>query len=235
MIAGVVYRRRIRLLHPFGQNRARTRRVAESSVSGEHVGESITRSLDFEPLALARGDGDVEIIGIRGNARHRSLLTPKLATDDADSSAIIVSHLGNGARRNILIARVRHLQRCRQVRPQLKAVHAPVAVTFWHLLMENAAAGRHPLHISSGHFARIAQTVAVFDGTGQHIGDGLDPAVRMPGESRAIVFGVIVAEVVQQEKWIEILGLAEPESALQFDACPFDGRLRLNDLPYWAE
>jgi len=36
----------------------------------------------------------------------------------------------------------------------------------------------------------------------------------MPGKSRQIIVWVIVAEIVQKKKWIEILRLAETESAL---------------------
>ena len=99
-------------------------------------------------------------------------------------------------------------------------------VALGHLLVQDAAAGRHPLHVAGGHFAFVAQTVAVLDRAGQHISDGLDPAVRMPGKSRQIIVWIVVAEIVQQQKRIEILGLAEPEGALQLYARAFDGRLR---------
>src|SRR2546426_1016907 len=101
--------------------------------------------------------------------------------------------------------------------------------------MQDAAPGRHPLHISGGHLSLVAQAVTVFDGAGKHVGDRLDTAVRMPRESCPVVVRVVVAEIVQQEKRIEILRFAEPEGALQLDARALNGRLRLNDLFYWAE
>ena len=52
------------------------------------------------------------------------------------------------------------------------------------------------------------------------------PAVRMPGKSRQVVVRIVVAEIVQQQKRIEILGLAETEGALQLYARAFDGGLR---------
>jgi hypothetical protein len=83
--------------------------------------------------------------------------------------------------------------------------------------VENAAAGGHPLHVAGGHFAFVAETVAVLDRTGEYVGDGLDPAVRMPGKPSNVIFWILIAEVVQQQEWIEILGFAEAESALQIN------------------
>ena len=42
--------------------------------------------------------------------------------------------------------------------------------------------------------APVSQTVAVIDASRQHVGDGLNAAVRMPAKSRAIIFRTIVAE-----------------------------------------
>ena len=114
-------------------------------------------------------------------------------------------------------------------------MHAALRIALGHLLVQNAAARRHPLHVAGGHLALVAQAVAVLDRTGQHIGDRLDPAMRMPGKSRQIIFRILVAEIIQQQERIEILGLAEAEGALQLYARAFDRRLRLNDLFYWTE
>jgi hypothetical protein len=51
----------------------------------------------------------------------------------------------------------------------------------------------------------------------------------MPGKSGAIVFRTIVAEVVEQEKWIEFARIPETEGAPQLDACTLDCRFGLND------
>src|SRR5579859_2731111 len=107
-------------------------------------------------------------------------------------------------------------------------MHPPLRVSFRHFLMQDAAAGSHPLDVTSGHFAFVAETVAVLDRTGQHVRDGLDSAMRMPGESRQVVCRILIAEVVQQQKRIELLGLAEAEGALQLYSRSFDGWLGLN-------
>jgi len=101
--------------------------------------------------------------------------------------------------------------------------------------MENTAARCHPLHIAGGHFAFVAQAVSVLDRAGKYISDGLDAAMRMPGKSRNIIFRMLIAKIIQQQEGIEILGFAETEGALQFNAGAFDRRLRLNNLFYWAE
>jgi hypothetical protein len=57
----------------------------------------------------------------------------------------------------------------------------------------------------------------------------------VPGEACQVILWVIVAEIVEQKKRIEIPGFAKTEGALQLDAGTLDGRLRLKDLSNWAE
>ena len=108
-------------------------------------------------------------------------------------------------------------------------MHAPARVPLRHFLMQDAAAGRHPLHVAGAQLAAIAQAVAVLDRAGEHIGDGLDAAMRMPRETGAVIVGTIVAKIVQQQERIEFAGVAETESAAQLYARAFDGGLGLND------
>ena len=105
----------------------------------------------------------------------------------------------------------------------MKTVHASVGVAAGHLLVQNAAPGGHPLDVSGGHLALVAQAVAVLHFAGQDVRDRLNAAMRMPRESSQVIGGILVAEIVQQEEWIEFLGLAKAEGTLQFNACPFDG------------
>jgi hypothetical protein len=77
--------------------------------------------------------------------------------------------------------------------------------------MEDPSAGRHPLHVASPQRPAVSQAVAVIHRTGQHVRDRLDAAVRMPRESRPVRAGVIVSEIVQQEKRIELGRVAEAE------------------------
>ena len=98
--------------------------------------------------------------------------------------AVVFGDLGNRTRRNVLVARVGHLERGRKIGPELEAVHTPLRVTLRHLLVQNAAACRHPLHIASRHMALVAKRIAVVHLACQHIGDGLDTPVGMPDSRR---------------------------------------------------
>ena len=44
-----------------------------------------------------------------------------------------------------------------------------------------------------------AKAVSMIDRSGQHIGDGFNPAVGVPGKAGPIVLRPLVAEIVQQE------------------------------------
>ena len=70
--------------------------------------------------------------------------------------------------------------------------------------MQDAAAGRHPLHVAGAEIAAVAEAVAVLDGPGQHIGNGLDAAMRMPRETGPIIVRPVVAEIVEQQERIEL-------------------------------
>ena len=104
-------------------------------------------------------------------------------------------------------------------------MHAALRVALRHFLMQDAAPGRHPLHVAGAEIAAIAEAVAVLDVAGQHIGDGLDAAMRMPGKAGAIFVRPVVAEIVEQQERIELGGVAEAEGAAQMHAGAFDGRL----------
>src|SRR5262249_36878958 len=57
---------------------------------------------------------------------------------------------------------------------------------------------------------------------GQHVSDGLDPSMRMPGESGQVVIRHVVAKIVQQEKRIVVARLAEAEGAAKMNAGAFE-------------
>ena len=149
----------------------------------------------------------------------------------AHRGAVVVHDLRNLDGWNVLVARRHHLQPRRQVRPQLEAVHAAALVALRHFLVQDAAAGGHPLHVARPHAAAIAQAVAMLHGPGQHVGDGLDAAVRMPGETGHIVVRPLVAEIVEQEKRIEFARIAEAERTAQLHARALEHRPRLIDTP----
>src|SRR5579862_4078574 len=108
-------------------------------------------------------------------------------------------------------------------------MHATLGISLRHLLVKDAAAGGHPLHIASGHFALVTETVAMLDRAREYISDRLDPAVRVPGESRQIIFRVVVTEIIEQQKGIEILGFPKAEGTLQLHAGALDCGFRFDD------
>src|SRR6266446_3669136 len=114
-------------------------------------------------------------------------------------------------------------------------MHTALRITLGHLLVQDAAAGGHPLHVASSHLAFVSEAIAVLDRAGEHIRDRLNPTVRMPRKSGQVIFRVVVAKIVQQQKWIEILRFAEAEGALQFHAGALQGWLGLNNLFNWTE
>ena len=161
---------------------------------------------------------------------HWPLLAPELTADDARPGPIVLGHLGNGGRGNVLVARVRHLERCGQVGPELEPMHPPLRITFWHFLVQNAAARGHPLDVSGGHAALVAQAVAVRYLPGQHICDGLDSTMRVPRKPGKIIRRIVVPEIVQQQKRIELLRLPKAKRPLQLYPRPLHRGLRVQNL-----
>jgi hypothetical protein len=104
-------------------------------------------------------------------------------------------------------------------------VHPSTLVALRHLLMKYSASGRHPLNVTGSQRATISQTVTVVNRACEDIRNGFDPAMWMPGETGEKVFGILVAEVVEQKEWIEFRSLPETKRATQFYARAFDGGL----------
>ena len=109
-------------------------------------------------------------------------------------------------------------------------MHAALRVALRHFLVHDAAAGGHPLHVAGTEIAAIAQAVAVLDIAGQHIGNGLDAAMRMPGKAGAIILRPVIAKIVEQQERIGGVGFAEAEGAAQFYAGALERGLRGDDL-----
>ena len=62
----------------------------------------------------------------------------------------------------------------------------------------------------------------MLDGPRQHIGDGLDPPVRVPGKAGEVFFGPFRPEVVEHQERVEERELAVPECPVEPDAGTFD-------------
>jgi hypothetical protein len=114
-------------------------------------------------------------------------------------------------------------------------VHPALRVTLWHFLVKDSTSRGHPLHIAGSETTPIAEAVAVGYRPGEHVRDSLDASVRMPGESGKVILRTIVAEIVEEEEWIEFSGFAEAERALELDARALDGRFRMDDSFDWPD
>ena len=78
-----------------------------------------------------------------------------------------------------------------------------MAVPPGHFLMNDAAARRHPLDVTGPDGAGIAHTVAMVHLTAQHIGDGFNAAMGVPGEAFGISCRIVITKIIQQQKWIK--------------------------------
>src|SRR5690242_17360261 len=104
-------------------------------------------------------------------------------------------------------------------------MHSTDRISLRHLLVDNAAARSHPLHISCGNGATISHAVAMFDSPGKNVGNGLNPAMRMPREACQVILGNVVAKVVEEKERIEILGIAKSERSAQVHTSALHRRL----------
>src|SRR5213594_775864 len=215
--------------HAFGTDGTRLRGVTERATALEHVGERVPGRLDRQRLALPRRDPHVQIARIRCHPLDRAGLPPKAPADHPDARAVVVGDLRDGGGRDVLVARPGHLQGGREIRPQLEAMHAPPWVPARHLLMQDPAARGHPLHVTRSESSLVSEAVAVVDGPREDVRDRFDPPMGVPGEPREVILRVLVAKVVEQEERIELLGVAEAESAAQPHAGALDGRLCLHN------
>ena len=211
------------------QHAERFRRVAEGAAALEDVREGVAARVDGQPRDAPRGHGDVQVARLRRHALHRPRLPPEAPADHAHRRAVVVGHGGDRRRGDVLVARRGHLERGRQIGPQLEAVHPALRIALRHLLVQDAAAGRHPLHVAGAERAAVAEAVAVGHRAGEHVGDGLDAAVRVPREPGEVVRGPVVAEVVEEQEGVEVRRVPEAEGALQPHAGALHGGLRRHD------
>ena len=94
--------------------------------------------------------------------------------------------------------------------------------------MEDAAAGGHPLHVARSHAAAIPEAVAMLDRARQNVRNGLDAAMRVPGEPGQVVVRVVVSEIIEQQEGIEFSGVPEPERTAELDARALTGGSGVN-------
>jgi hypothetical protein len=177
----------------------------------------------------ARRHRNVHVAGVRRDTLDRPGLPPELAADHPRPCAVVFDDLGDLRGGDVLVAGLGHLERRGEVGPELEPVHPPARIALRHLLVHDPAPGGHPLDVPCAQLPLVAEAIAVLHGSREHVGDRLDPPMRVPGEAREVILRVLVAKVVEQQERIEVGRGAEAERALQPDAGTFDRGLGLPD------
>ena len=111
----------------------------------------------------------------------------------------------------------------------------PCGVALGHLLVQDAAAGGHPLHVARGHLALVAEAVAVLDGAGEHVGDRFDAAVRMPRESGQVILRTSLRKSSNSRNGSNSLVLPKPKARCSFTPAPSMVGCGLKNLFYGSE
>ena len=78
--------------------------------------------------------------------------------------------------------------------------------------MDYTAPRSHPLHISRRNDSPIPHAVAMFNLPVQHIGDGFDPPVGVPGKSLLVVLRPPRAEIIEEEEGVDFKARLNPHS-----------------------
>ena len=89
-----------------------------------------------------------------------------LTADDLDFYPLSKRDFGDLSALDIPIAGRHHLLGGGKVRPELEAVHTAPVIALGHFLVNDAAAGGHPLDISRQDYSLVAHAVTMLDFTG---------------------------------------------------------------------
>jgi hypothetical protein len=130
--------------------------------------------------------------------------------------------------------RTDHLVALRQIDPQLKAVH-PAALTLevfrWHLGMHHASAGSHPLHVARPQTAGVAVRVTMLHLARDHVGNGLEAAMRMVGSALGLARREFHRpHLVEQQERIEQRHLLVWERPVHNEARALELARRVDDI-----
>ena len=98
-----------------------------------------------------------------------------------------------------------------------------------NLGVDHAAAGDHPLHAAVAQQAFVPRIVSVAHAAGEHVGHGLEAAMRMVWEAGDVVVRIVAAECVQHQEGIEAALQLAGQHAGQRHARAVRGSDALND------
>src|SRR5690606_36098300 len=120
-----------------------------------------------------------------------------------------------------------HLVARGQVQPELEAFHHAFCL-LRDLGVDHAAPGGHPLHAAVFEQAFMAGAVTVQHAPGDHVGDGLEAAVRVVGKAGDEVVGLVGTEGVEHQEGVEPALQRLAEHAGELDAGAVRGRLAID-------
>ncbi|MNT06635.1 hypothetical protein D3C72_1413120 [compost metagenome] len=151
------------------------------------------------------------------------------ARQHAHRGAVVQRHRRNLCRRQVPVPRRGHLVRGRQVQPQLEAFHAAVFL-LGHFRVDHACACHHPLRAAVLQQPLVAGAVAMAHAASQHVGDGLEAAVRVIGEAADVVILAVGAEGIEHQERVQPALQVLRQHAGQLDA----GAVGRGDAPHDA-
>jgi Kef-type K+ transport system membrane component KefB len=193
---------------------------------GQHVPERVEVRLPRQPHLRARRHGGVHQ-GDRRMRHARPVMTPERPGDHPQQRPAVrrreQRHLG---RADVLVARRRHLQPARQVDPQLEAVEQAAAdheLLRRRLDVQQPGTRGHPLGVAVGDQPAAAVGVLVPERAVDDVGDGLEPAVRVPRGALGLTGTVVdLAHLVHVDERIEPRQVHAGEGAPDREALAFE-------------
>src|SRR5262249_57047714 len=133
--------------------------------------------------------------------------------------------LGESIALEVAVLRTAHLVARGQVQPELQAGDA-LGPHLGHLLVEDAAARRHPLDVAGANRALVPERVTVLDLALAHDRDRLDASVRVIRKARLVIGRLDRLEVIEEQERIEMVEPAGAGGPAQKGAGPPDDGAR---------
>lgn len=134
--------------------------VAEYALSADYIGKDRVSARSFVDELGAGREHDVEIFRIYDYVPDWPLFALHSPGNDLDLRPALCNDLRNLVALDVSVPRGHHLVGSWEIGPELKTFHHAVIIPFGHLLVDNAASSRHPLHVSRRDDALVAHAVA---------------------------------------------------------------------------
>ena len=110
----------------------------------------------------------------------------------------------------------------------MKTAHKACGLV-WHLGMDDAAGGFHPLRATRLELTSIAHGIVMHHVTIEHVGERNKTAVRVIRKAGDVLVWIIAAEVVEHQKRIKVTQRWRTNGAVDLDTCPFGKRRGMNE------